>query len=67
MIGNGFDLSCGLESRYSDFFKDRIKSLFGKFDNYDVIRISLEQREKNNEWNEKKFDRFLASKRNWPN
>lgn len=67
VIGNGFDLSCGLESRYSDFFKDRIKSLFGKFDNYDVIRISLEQREKNNEWNEKKFDRFLASKSNWPN
>lgn len=66
MIGNGFDLSCGLESRYSDFFKNRIGSLFGKFNNYDGIRISLEQREKNNEWNENYFDRFLASKSNWP-
>jgi hypothetical protein len=24
VIGNGFDLSCGLESRYSDFFKNRV-------------------------------------------
>lgn len=28
ILGNGFDLACGLKSAYSDFFLDRFKNLF---------------------------------------
>lgn len=67
VIGNGFDLSCGLESRYSDFFKNRIKNLFGKFNNYEGIRISLELKGQENAWKEKQFDYFRAGQNFWPN
>lgn len=30
VLGNGFDIHCGLKSRYSDFFLDRFKTLFCK-------------------------------------
>lgn len=30
VLGNGFDIHCGLKSRYSDFFLDRFKRLFCK-------------------------------------
>lgn len=30
VLGNGFDIHCGLRSRYSDFFLDRFKTLFCK-------------------------------------
>lgn len=29
VLGNGFDLACGLKSSYNDFFLDRFKKLFG--------------------------------------
>ncbi|MGO4924071.1 AbiH family protein [Ligilactobacillus ruminis] len=39
VIGNGFDLSCGLDSRYSDFFKYRFIELFGKQKSHEQIRF----------------------------
>ena len=30
VLGNGFDIHCGLKSRYSDFFLDRFNILFCK-------------------------------------
>lgn len=40
ILGNGFDLACGLKSRYADFFKNRFEKLFGKKD-HDEIRKAL--------------------------
>lgn len=41
VLGNGFDLSCGLKSRYSDFFGHRFHKLFGSKTNYDDIRLKI--------------------------
>lgn len=30
ILGNGFDLECGLNSKFSDFMKDRLKNLIPK-------------------------------------
>lgn len=39
ILGNGFDLSCGLASSYNDFFKWRMKSLFGTNDFDDIRKL----------------------------
>ncbi len=37
LIGNGFDLSHGLKSRYSDFIDDILSEFFGKNNTYDEL------------------------------
>lgn len=46
ILGNGFDLSCGLASKYKDFFNWRLQSLFGTTD-FEKIREELETNETN--------------------
>lgn len=66
VIGNGFDLSCGLKSRYSDFFKQRFTDLFGDQTDYDTEQSYL------NSWNSvnvstgQKGDYFKLNKDRWP-
>lgn len=66
VIGNGFDLSCGLKSRYSDFFKQRFTDLFGDQTDYDTEQSYL------NSWNSvnvstgQKEDYFELNKDRWP-
>lgn len=47
ILGNGFDLSCGLKSTYNDFFEWRLKSLF-KTNDVDNIINQLEKAHMNN-------------------
>lgn len=37
ILGNGFDLSCGLKSTYNDFFEWRLNNLFGTTDTDKII------------------------------
>lgn len=66
MVGNGFDLSCGLDSRYSDFFKQRFIDLFGEQKNHNQIRLKLNSGQSTDSWSGKKIDYFKANKCNWP-
>lgn len=44
VLGNGFDLACGLKSSYADFFKQRFSELFcdGKAENFEEMKEKLE-------------------------
>ena len=66
MVGNGFDLYCGLDSRYSDFFKQRFIDLFGEQKNHNQIRLKLNSGQSTDSWSGKKIDYFKANKCNWP-
>ena len=33
ILGNGFDLNCGLKSSFSDYFKTNCKNIFDKYYN----------------------------------
>ncbi len=60
ILGNGFDLSCGLKSKYIDFFKYRLQNLFETTD-FDKIRDKLEEHETTEE--DLTFPRSLKGKK----
>lgn len=69
IIGNGFDLACGLKSRYKDFFKWRFEQLFGKkVDPNDVINELLKDSDvigpSNNNYYSKFYDFWYGYYRN---
>ena len=67
VIGNGFDLSCGLGSRYSDFFKYRFIELFGKQKSHEQIRLWLNSQPGKDAWSNKRLDYFETNHNKWPN
>lgn len=46
VLGNGFDLACGLKSSYADFFQQRFSELFcdGKSKNFEEIEVILKEK-----------------------
>lgn len=47
VLGNGFDLACGLKSSYADFFKQRFSELFcdGKAESFEEMEEILEKKQ----------------------
>ncbi|WLC95321.1 AbiH family protein [Limosilactobacillus reuteri] len=66
VIGNGFDLSCGLKSRYSDFFKQRFTDLFGDQTYYHTEQSYLNSGNSVNVSTGQKGDYFKLNKDRWP-
>lgn len=66
VIGNGFDLSCGLKSKYSDFFHQRFIDLFGKDVNHDQERQVLNSESGIDAWSHWRIDYFMEHKSMWP-
>lgn len=48
VLGNGFDLACGLKSSYADFFLQRFSELFcdGKAESFEEIEPILKKKQK---------------------
>lgn len=44
VLGNGFDIQCGLKSRYNDFFNSRFKKILGNVSGIDVSYSDLKDK-----------------------
>lgn len=62
VIGNGFDLHCGLKSSYDDFFRWRVKRLFPEYADCSNIEDQLETATNG----ARDIDYFEANKEVWP-